>query len=211
MPIGLVGLYEEFKQLSDGIIERFSIPVPMNPPYVHTCPPAHEDGQVFLTVRLQNIWGDYCLRLLEVSAHGGQTGFSGLVISPIVPGSSIAESNRLVGLAANDVAKTKGLQNPVWHSCQFTLLVANELNLSNYQIINSGLGPNVTAGQNNRVRNYVVHPGSGSSNGYSKVAAFYGMPNSEPVALLQSRQRGGLSLFELWVRDLQRAARLAAQ
>ena len=211
MEPAVVGVYEEFKQRTDSLIAKFETPVPQAPPYNQTCPPAHEDAQAFLTIRLQNGWSDFCHRLVGISAQGGQPSLSGRFISSISPDSSVEEIDDQVRSAANEVVKTKGLTNPVWHSCQFTVLVARELGLANFQDIDAGLSSNLTAGYTTRVRNYLVHPAHQSRENYIKVAAFYGLPSSEPVELLRSRQLGGATLFEVWVRDLQRSAHRAAR
>ena len=211
-PTGLVELYQEFEQLTDALVDRFEIPTPDTPPYSESCPPAHEDSKAFLTIRLQNYWVDFWYGLIYASAYAGQPTLTGRTLSPVFPGSSIDEMRRQVRGIARAVAETMiNKPDPIWHSCEYTVNVARQLGLQNFNEIDFGLSPNRTAGFATGVRNYVVHPEAGSKERFMRVAAAHGMPFSEPAALLRSPQLGGSTLFEDWVRDLQGAARKAAE
>ena len=210
-PAGLVTLYRKFEELTDALVERFQTPIPQAPPFSRTCPPAHEDSQVFVTIRLQNYWGEFCLGLIDASSQGGQETLSGRILAPLYPEASTHETKREVRRIAKEVAATLALPNPVWHSCGFIVNVARRLGLQNFNEIDFSLSPNLTATYATHVRNFVVHPGPDSEPRFLQVAAHYGLPNSSPVDLLRSRQLGGTTLFEFWVRDLQGAARRAIQ
>lgn len=210
-PTGLVALYEQFKSLTDALIDRFQIPTPLSLPYSLTCPPAHEDSHSFLIIPLQNHWAEYCLELIDSSAQGDQPTITGRALSPIFPGSSEEDTRRQVRGIARTVADSMNFQYPVWHNCGFTVNVARQLGLQNRDEIDLGLSGNFTAGYATRLRNYVVHPGPTSRRDFLRVAAHYGMPDADPVTLLRSPQLGGSTLFEIWVRELQGAARKSAE
>lgn len=201
-------LIGSFELRLEGLVERFEIPVPDIDPYSQTCPPVHDDAQVFLSVFVQNEWSEFSKSLITLSDVGGQTTLSG---STIPQNFSLSASRQRVRNAASTVAKKLGTNYPVWHSCGFAVAVAEELGLLNTQAINLGLGGNLSADYFTRVRNYVIHPEAGSRSKYASVAAAIGLPRAQPGQLLRSVQEGGGTLFRNWTEDLKTSARIAAQ
>ena len=84
--------------------------------------------------------------------------------------------------------------------------VAKHLTLANEDQINLYLSANLSSGYVTDVRNYIVHPGSRTESKYRTVAAVEGMPGVAVGKLLNTRFSGGATLFERWVKDLQRTA-----
>ena len=185
MSAALPELYESFVDSTNALVERFDVPVPRCKPFVSTCPKIHEDGQALLVVRLQNCWADFCHWLINISS---------------------LNNTRYVDSAAKSVACDMGFIQPVWHSPEFVVRVAKHLTLTNVDNISLHLGANISSGCVNRVRNYIVHPGSGTESRYKVVAAAEGVPRADVSTLLNVKSPGGATLFERWVKDLQRTA-----
>ena len=189
MPTTLSELYRDFVESTNEMIHRFEVPVPANQPYDSSCPIIHEDGQALQVVKLQNSWADFCRTLISISAAN--------------------ESSR-IREATSAVTKTMGLSNPVWHGSEFVVRVAKHLTLANADQIELHLGASVSAGHVMNVRNYIVHPGSRTQREFGKVAEAEGVPGYAVSELLNIRFPGGASLFERWVKNLQRTANNAA-
>ena len=170
---------------TDALVERFDVPVPREKPYDSTCPEIHEDGQALQVLKLQNAWAEFCRKLVFISATG---------------------DNSRVQEAARSIATEKGFDYPVWHSSEFVVRVAKYLILPNADEIELHIGADLSAGRITSVRNYIVHPGIQSESKYVSVAAAEGRPNARVAELLSTRLPGGATLFEKWVRALQRTA-----
>lgn len=203
--------YSELRDRTDDLVSRFVAPLPPDLPFSQTCPPVHEDGKSMLIIILQNDWGTFCQKLVLLSAEGGHHTLGGRLVSRIsgIPTSETVSSH--VRGVAQTVAEGLGWEHPVWHSCKFTVLVADKLAVVNSEEVYFGLSPNITAGQVTSVRNYVVHPTSGTEARYLRVTNLVGMPGVSVSELLTSVQPGGSTLFEYWARDLQRTAFSSAQ
>lgn len=184
MPAPLSAL-RYFADSTDALVRRFDVPVPSTAPFDSTCPIIHEDGQALLVVRLQNSWADFCRNLIIVSS---------------------TNSARYVRRVAKSVASEMGDGYPVWHKPEFIVRLARHITLTNVSQIDLYLSANVSAGSINSVRNYIVHPGSGTESKYREVAATEGVPGADVGTLLNVRAPGGATLFERWVKDLQRTA-----
>ena len=201
-------LVDELAQELESIVARFKTPVPSELPYSESCPPAHEASQSFLVICLQSCWINYTQELIELSMEGGQPTLSGSVIAQSLPPE---EAKKRIREAANAAAPKLNMPNPVWQSCSFVVQVARDLQLQNAESIELSLGANKTVDYTNSVRNYLVHPESGSRQRYRKVAATFGLPNAEPIRLLNDPQLGGIPLFEYWIRSTMATAQNAAQ
>ena len=186
MSAALSELYGSFVDSTNALVWRFDVPVPSCQPFESTCPMIHEYGQALLVVKLQNSWARFCRKLIEISA---------------------SNNTPSVRKAANSVVCSMGHSNPVWHSPEFVVQVAKHLTLTNVDRITLHLSANLSAGRVTRVRNYIVHPGSRTESMYQEVAAAEGRPGVGVSMLLNVRFSGGGSLFEKWVKDLQRTSR----
>lgn len=185
MSIALSELCRSFIHSTDALVKRFDVPVPSCDPFAYTCPRIHEDGQVLLVVRLQNLWADFCHSLIDISASNNSSS---------------------VRRAARTATCDMGNSYPVWHNPEFIVRVAKHLTLANEDQINLYLSANLSSGYVTDVRNYIVHPGSRTESKYRTVAAVEGMPGVAVGKLLNTRFSGGATLFERWVKDLQRTA-----
>lgn len=185
MSATLSELYASFVDSTNALVRRFDVRVPSYAPFDSTCPMIHEDGQALLVVRLQNSWADFCRDLINVSA---------------------ANETHGVRIAAKSVARDMGYDYPVWHNPEFVVRVATHLTLTNLDRIALHVGASISSGHVTKVRNYVVHPGSGTESRYREVAAAEGVPRADVGTLLNVRFSGGATLFERWVRNLQRTA-----
>ena len=186
MSATLSALYGSFVDSTNALVRRFDVPTPSSKPFASTCPIIHQYGQALLVVKLQNSWASFCRNLIEISA-----------------------SNNTVSVrkAAKSVACSMGHSNPVWHSPKFVVHVAKHLTVINVDRITLHLSANVSSGRVTGVRNYIVHPGSGTESKYREVAAAEGLPRFGVGKLLNTTFPGGATLFERWVKDLQRTAR----
>ncbi len=173
---------------TNAMVQRFDVPVRGYHPFNSTCPVIHQDGQALLVVRLQNLWADFCYNLIHTSA---------------------SNNARCVDRAAKSIARDMGLIHPVWHKPEFVVRVAKHLTLTNMDRIELHLGANSSSVRVTYVRNYIVHPGSRTESKYREVAAAEGMPDADVGTLLNIRFPGGATLFERWVKDLQRTTNSA--
>ena len=185
MSVALSQLYVEFADSTDDMVRRFDTPLPSCEPFASTCTTIHEHGQSLLVVRLQNSWSNFCRRLIDISASNNTQG---------------------VRRAAKRVASDMGTGYPVWHNPEFVVRMAKRLTLPNEGRIDLHFGANLSSGRVTHVRNYIVHPHGGTKSKYSQVAADEGMPGLDVGKLLNVRFPGGTTLFERWVKDLQRTA-----
>ena len=201
-------LVNDFSQELESLVARFKAPIPPDLPYSSSCPPVHEASQSFLVISLQNCWINYTQELIQLSMEGGQATLSGSVITRTLPTGVAKEEIRR---AAKTVATRLNFPDPNWQNCGFVAEVAGELGLENAKTIALELGSNKTAGYTTSVRNYLVHPESRARQRYRRVANTFGLPNAEPIRLLNSPQLGGIPLFEYWVRSIMATALDAAQ
>ena len=183
MSDALSELCRDFVDSTNALVRRFDVPVPSYAPFDSTCGMIHEDGQALLVVRLQSSWADFCGSLINISAPNNA---------------------RRVRCSATYVASDMGYSYPVWHKPEFVVRVARHLTLTNMDRIDLHLGANLSSGDVTAVRNYIVHPGSRTESKYRKVAAAAGVPGADIGTLLNIRFPGGATLFERWVKDLQR-------
>ena len=203
---GFASIYRDFLAESESLVGQFNIPLPEDPTFEPTCQVVHGHGRSLLTVWLQNAWGGYCRSLLQLSVTAEHQTLSGRTLSGIG-----SPSQPSLKHAADTINAREGMVSAVWHRCQYVIWVAQELGVSNVDQIAAALSPVLTATRVTRVRNYVVHPNSGTREQYLQVTYDVGNPDVDVAELLLTRQPAGASLFELWVRELQAAAENAAQ
>ena len=170
---------------TNAMVQRFDVPVPNCDPFNSSCAMIHEDGQALLVVKLQNAWADFCHRLIKISTSKGTL---------------------CADRVAQSVAADMGLIYPVWHKPEFVVRVAKHLALSNVDRIDLHLGANSSSAHVTHVRNYIIHPGKRTESKFHEVSAYEGLPDADVRTLLNVRFPGGATLFERWVRDLQRTA-----
>ena len=203
MPGTLNDVYDPFVSKTNDLVRWFETPLPVDPIEQAACEPVHDVGRVHLCVKLQHLWAEFCEELVGVSALRSPITLSGMALRP--PSGVTAQAD--VDQAAN--SQHKG-QYPPWHRPDFTINVAKRLGLGNYREIQLGLGTGPTLDRLLNVRNYVVHPNAVTEAKYNQVAIDVRAPGLVPMDLLAVRQRGGATLFEVWVADLQGQAQLAA-
>ncbi|MFQ5873493.1 MAG: hypothetical protein ACE5JL_06800 [Dehalococcoidia bacterium] len=207
---GFSEVHADFVADTEALLQRFNQPIPNAGPYATTCPPVHDDAQSLLVVLLQNSWSTYSREILEVSAEAALPTLTWRQLQPSPMMSMYTGARQAVREAARIVADTMGYCDPVWHKPEFTIRVAAQLKVQNYEEIFYALSSTLTPSHVNWVRNYVVHPSDRTRAGYSKVAAAVGDPRADLGPLLRTQQVGGVTLFEKWVRELQATAEQAA-
>lgn len=57
--------------------------LPADPTEMAVCAPVHHDGLLFLMVRLQHLWGEFCRELVVRLAIGGCVTRTGMYVSPV--------------------------------------------------------------------------------------------------------------------------------
>ena len=185
MSTALSELAASFVAATNALVGRFDAPVPTDPAFQSTCSLIHGDGQALSVVKLQNLWGEFCHTLIDISTSYDTT---------------------RVREASNQVASDMGYSYPVWHQPEFVVRVARHLSLTNLDRIDLDLGANLSSGIVTRVRNYIVHPSNRNESRFREIAATEGIPRADLNTLLNAKSPGGATLFERWVRELQRTA-----
>lgn len=200
----LAELYAHFIGRTDALLRNFEAPVPTYPVYALSCAPLHRSGQELSVIRLQHLWAEFCRNLIIRSALGNvrTMGLTMLPASPRV--ASLADVQRIVMRESNG-------RQPPWHLADFTIRVAHQLVLANYQAINMSIGAISPIADLLKVRNYIVHPNQRTSMSYLLIANSFGVPSGDPVALLKTVQPGGVTLFKDWVVQFQVIAAAAVK
>lgn len=191
-------LLGRFISRSDRVVDYFGRPLPPSLAQRLLCTPVHEDARLFLVVRLQWLWSEFCRALVIDSALGGARTRGGRVL-PRAPGvSRIADLRTLAG---------KPISGPGanWHDPQFAVGIASRLSTANYYEISTGLG-SANVDELRLTRNYIVHPNQVTKAGFDQVTRSRGLMRADALTLIAHRSAGGVRVVEAWVSDLQTAA-----
>ena len=196
-------VFGRFIARTNALIQRFHSPLPRKQSEQVVCQPVHIESRLYLVIRLQMLWGEFCHQLVVRSALGGLRTLRGHVISP-APG-----VRRLADIQGT-VKKPLSGPGANWHLPAFSVAQASALKVANYNEINTGLGA-ANVADLIRVRNYIVHPNESTRVEYFQATRNLASIGMGPDALIASRRTGGATLFETWVADCHTAAWNAIQ
>ena len=167
-------------------------------------------GGAILATWLQTKWSEFTEDLIVTSAVGTRR-TRGTSFKPVAGVRSRSDAERMVKTAAASTAKNRGNLYPVWHSPKFVIDVGNCMGLHNLPQLVASLGPAIAPEQITGFRNYLVHPTNKTRQKYEQLRTKLGMHRMEPEDLLHQLHAPNLTVFTLWVRELQRIADAATQ
>lgn len=192
---------QRFITRTDALVSRFDSPLPRDPVERQLCRQVHVEHALYLVIRLQQVWADFCRELVLLSALGRFQTLSGRFLPPAPSVGGMAD---IQALAAKAKMRLAG-PGANWHLPHFAVQLANSLSVANYAQISSGLGA-ANVSDLTTTRNYIVHPNIFTRQAFVKTVRNLGLFGVDPYELLISPTVGGAKLFEIWVADLQMAA-----
>lgn len=200
-----------FQTATLDIQERFNAAIPPFSPFSTSCPPAHDDGKCFLAVVLQNLWAVFCRDLLEHSISGNGPTLSGTELPAITLPEEERDHDGYLKKTANRIGKEyyRNQGFPIWHHPEFVIRVARELQPSNLQVLELGIGASASLRKLNTLRNYIVH-GPDRRGEYQVLLNEYGQGSVSPAVFLAHQTSSGAKLFEVWIDEIVQASRSAA-
>lgn len=195
----LNALYGSFVARSRSLTSRSIASLPADPAEMAVCTPVHQDGLLFLVVRLQHLWGEFCRELVVRSAIGDCVTRSGLRLPP-APG---VNHVRELPIITNRPLPDRSAQ---WEAPQFAIGQARRLKVANFIQLSLGLGSVTMLEHLRNVRNFIVHPNKDTRPRYYQTARELGYPGMPPAQLLSQRLPGGVTIFDDWISELETAA-----
>lgn len=201
--VRLQHLYARFVSKTDRLTTLFE--TPLSPlPCANLCDPIHTLGKLRLIVKLQHIWAEFCRRLITESALGHGKTLGGVTLTAVA---GVANPEDVQKLAR----KHSGGSFPPWHLPSFSVPFAVALSVANSSQIAGGLGAVSPVNDLAAIRNYIVHPNEITRARYSTAIAKMVPGWAEPETVLAAKQPGGVTLFGVWIADLQLSALDAAR
>ena len=203
--------FETFQTATQDIRDRFNVAIPGFSPYSTSCPPTHDDGKCLLVVLLQNQWAAFCRDLLEHSISGNGPTLGGTALQPITLPDETQDHDGYLKSTANRVGRElfNNLGFPIWHSPEFVIRVAQELQPSNYDVLVLGISAAASLRKLNILRNIIIH-GPDRKMEYERLLSEYGRRNVSPAAFLAHQTPSGTNVFEDWLDEIVQASRSAA-
>ena len=184
-------------------MSRSATGLPADPAEMAVCEPVHRDGSLFLVVRLQHLWGEFCRELVVRSAIGGCVTRTGLYVPPAPEANHVRD---LPDIARRFSRRSFTGPGSLWEVPSIAIERARDLQVANYRQVSLGLSAVNVIGYLKPVRNFIVHPSASSVSGYDQAARSLGFPGLSPIRLLNQRLPGGATIFEDWVSELETAA-----
>ena len=164
------------------------------------CESVHRDGEAYLVIKLQHLWGEFCRELVVRSAIGGCETRSGRTLPP-VPGV------RRVRDISNIAPRLSSGPQSHWEDPVFAIRQAKRLQVANHNEIDLGLGSVSTNLANIKcIRNFIVHPNKNTRGEYYRMTRSIGFAELPPHQLLHQFLYGGATVFDDWVANLMTAA-----
>ena len=196
----LLHLYGAFLSRSHALDSRLAVQLPAHPQEAKMCLLVHGDALIFLAIKLQHVWGEFCRELVVRSTLGNCSTRSGQRVPP----SSGA-------LRVRDLPNISRLpfwgRGTYWEDPKFALRQARRLNVVNYQSISLGLtSASSVLDELKTVRNFITHPNRSTAAEYTQLTRTKGLRGLSPEQFLQERTPGGATIFENWTRQLATAA-----
>lgn len=196
----LLYVYGVFLRRSHALDSRLEVQLPTHPEEAEMCEPVHRDALVFLAIRVQHLWGEFCRELVVRSALGNCSTRSGQLVPP-APGS----------VRVRDLPNMSRLpfwgRGTYWEDPQFALRQARRLNVVNYNSIALGLtSASSVLDELKTVRNFITHPNRSTAAEYTQLTRAKGLRGLSTEQFLRQRTPGGATIFEAWTRQLATAA-----
>ena len=196
----LLHVYGMFLRRSHALGSRLEVQLPLHPDEAEMCEPVHRDAQVFLAIRLQHLWGEFCRELVVRSVLGNCSTRSGRRVPP-APGA----------IRVRDLPNISRLpfwgRGTYWEDPKFALRQARRLNVVNYNYIALGLtSASSVLDELKTVRNFITHPNRSTAAEYIQLTRVRGLRGLSPEQFLRQRTPGGATIFGTWTRQLETAA-----
>ncbi len=178
--------------------------LPADPAEMAVCEPVHRDGMLFLVVRLQHLWGEFCRELVVRSAIGDCVTRTGVYVPPAPEVKRVSDLPTIAKRFSKRPFTGLGAQ---WEVPSITIGRARDLQLANYNQINLGLSTvNFIEDRLKPIRNFIVHPSVSSASRYDQAARSLNSSGLPPVQLLNRRLPGGATILGIWISQLETAA-----
>ena len=164
------------------------------------CEPIHRDGQAYLVVKLQHLWGEFCRELVVRSAIGGCETRTGQTL-PRVPG------RKYIREITSVVPELSSGTRTYWENPAFVIKHARRLQVANHNQISLGIGSVSNSLTDLKcVRNFIVHPNRSTRGKYYQLTRSIGFSGLTPDRLLHQYLPGGVTVFDDWISKLTAAA-----
>ncbi len=196
-------LYGSYAARSRSLIFWSLADLPADPAEMAVCEPVHRDGLLFLVVRLQHLWGEFCRELVVRSAIGGCVTRTGVYV-PSAPGANHVRDLPTVTSQFTKLPFTGPRSQ--WEVPSFAINQARFLQVANLNQIIQGLSVVNVIDYLKPVRNFIVHPNVRTSARYDQAARSLGFPGFSPIRLLSQSLPGGAAIFGVWISQLETAA-----
>lgn len=182
---------------------RSAASLPTNPAEMAVCVPIHQASLLFLVVRLQHLWGEFCRELVVRSAIGDCVTRTGVYVPP-APG--VKRIKDIPNIIAQHTREQFSGSRTHWEDPQFAIRHAQRLQVTNFRQLSLGLGSVTILDQLKNVRNFIVHPNDNTGPKYLQTTRTLGFRGMPPIQLINQRFIGGATIFETWVSELEAAA-----
>ena len=199
----LNALYGSYVARSRSLMSRSLAGLPADPAEMAICEPVHLDSLLFLVVRLQHLWGEFCRELVVRSAIGGCVTRTGAYVPPAPDANHVRDLPAITGQFTKQPFTGPRSQ---WEVPSFAIDQARFLRVANYGRISLALSAVSVIDYLKPIRNFIVHPNARTSASYNQAARGLGFPGFSPVQLLNQRQPGGATIFGVWISQLEAAA-----
>lgn len=199
----LNALYGSYVARSRSLMSRSLASLPANPSEMAVCEPVHRDGLLFLVLRLQHLWGEFCRELVVRSAIGGCVTRTGAYVSPAPDVNHVRDLPTITKQFTKQPFTGPRSQ---WEVPSFAMDQARFLQVANFNRISLGLSAVNIMDYLKPVRNFIVHPNERTSARYAQAARSLNFPGLSPIQLLSQRLPGGVTIFGNWILQLENAA-----
>jgi hypothetical protein len=204
--VRLQSLAGRFWSESELVVRRFSY---VFPPGHGSCSEFHLWRQEMCVIRLLDAWARFCRELVLISSSEQPLTAGGTRL-PLAPGIT----GRKDALRTLRTLYTRFPWEPRWTDAQACLKAANLLGIANYSTISTGIAVTPSPLEDlGRLRNFLAHRNEGTAAEVRAAAVNVGMaPTSNVIAILRTVTGAStLSVLQLWIKQLQTMAQIAAR
>lgn len=173
------------------------------------CSNVHAWCQEMAVIRLQDAWARFCRELVLTSASDQPMTAAGTPL-PRAPG--IVVRSDAINALRRVYSRPPG--EPKWFDAQASLRAATILGVHNYASISSGIGVTPSPLDDLRsLRNFLAHRGELTAAGVRSIASRLQLAGRANVLsiLLSPSSSSGMTILELWVKQLQAMSLVAVR
>ncbi len=203
----LGSLYSRFIAKSNALTGQCNISFRLKPPTQNILKEVLCNNQLYVLVRLQFIWGQFCRELIIRSAVGGYKTIGGMILNR---GTAVNTPKSISNVISSEV-KRQNLGFPVWHSPIFAAIIARNLGIQNYNQVNLALSLPAPVREITDIRNFIVHANAMTKTRYEQITYRYNMIGAKPSEILAYILPGGTTRFADWIASLQQMAEQAVK